>query len=72
MTFLKISFVTLNMVWTALRRPGRLSNKNRLSLTYKGNSKPSKAVVTGLKEEKVVKPGENLCPLWSPETGYDY
>lgn len=52
---LKISSVTLNMVWTALRRPGRPSNKNMLSLISKGNEKSSMGVVTGLREKKGVK-----------------
>lgn len=57
MTFLENSFLTLNILWATLRRPGKRSNKTVLSLTSKGNSKYSKAVVTGLKKEKGVKGG---------------
>lgn len=52
------------MVWTTMRRSGRLGNKNRFSLTPKGNSDFSKAVGTDLKEEKGVKGrGKSFSPI---------
>lgn len=51
-----------------LRKPVRLSNKNILSLTSKGNSKFSKAIVRGGGERLE----KNHPPLFPLQTEYDY
>lgn len=66
-TSLKISSITLKMVWTALRRPGRPSNKNMLSLTSKGNEKFSTGVCNRPEGQKV---GEKLGEIILPSSHY--